>query len=525
MKSTIETSMAALQSSSQYIISSRELRTALKDYYQSPTGESFELVRLVANELNTSHNKIRCLVLEGPDNTMFDSITGVAGHDYAVLQQDWNQLVRTNEYGSGYSLLFEPFEDGRYSFAYSKSYIIETEKYVLTLFYDATDMLRHVDALSGGVFSSYSLIDNNGDAFYSKGAPMEPEGRWRAALAGHSGMSVSRNDGFLIASIPASLWNLVAYSDIWSVNQAFLGYFAATIILFAALSVLTIILIIPLIHSTIKPLGKLAGTMGGIRSGNLDVAVSEIKSGDEIEVLSDAFNEMVRRLHEQVEERIEYEKNEQKMKYGMLASQIDPHFICNTMNAINFLARDNRSEDIIKINTALISLLRDKLRVENIHVFDTVMQEVEAVKAYLIIQSYRYRNNARLVWNIEEEVLPMHIPKNIIQPLVENALFHGLIDDESGEINGNIIVSIRRKEDGMEIVVQDDGKGIDEDRLRRLIAGDLYSEEERGRHIGLKNIRERLNYLYRNEECMRIESDGGTTVSVYLSIGRVNVGS
>jgi len=524
MKNTIESSMAALQSSSQYISSSRELKSALDEYYMSPTVENFELVRLVANELSASHNKIRSLVLEGPDHTLFDSITNLTETDFSILRQDWNQLVRTNEYGSGYSRLFEPYEDGKHSLAYSKSFLIDTDKYVLTLFYDAGDMLHDLEALAGSVFSAFSLIDHGGDVFYSAGSLTIPEERWQAALAGHSGVSVSRYGGFYIASVPASLWNLAAYADVWSINQAFIGYFVATIILFAALGILTFVLIIPLIHSTISPLGELATTMSHIKDGNLDVAVSEIRTGDEIEVLSDAYNEMMSRLHEQVEKRFEHEKREQKMKYGMLASQIDPHFICNTITTINFLARDNRTDDIIRINSALISLLRDRLRVESIRVFDSVTQEVEAVESYLIIQGYRYRNNARLVWNIDEDVLTMPIPKNIIQPLVENALFHGLMDDESGEINGNIAIDIRRKDDGMEIVVQDDGKGIDEEQLRRLNAGEMYAEEERGRHIGIKNIRERLYYLYQSEGCMSIESNEGTRVSVLLSARRAEGG-
>ena len=518
MKSEIESSMTILQTSSQYIMSSRELKAELKGYYDAPSKKTFELVRLLLNKLQASHMEIRGLILEGPDHTLFDSIIGLSDLDYAVLKQDWNQLVRASNYGSGYSLLFEPFDNAMWSFAYSKSYLIDTDKFVLTLYYVASDMLNNVDALVGNTFSAYAMVDHEGHEFYSGGTSTMREKEWRGTLAAHRGMAVSRNGGYFISTIQAGRWDLIAYADHWSLNRAFYGYFVATIVLFALLCILTFFLIIPLIHWTIQPLGKLAETMSLVKEGKLFSAVCEIKTGDEIETLSCVFNDMLRSLREHIEERVMHEKREQKMRFSLLASQIDPHFICNTMNTINFLARDNRSNDIITINTALMNLLQDRLRVDSIRVFDTVIQEVKAVKAYLIIQGYRYKNKAQITWKINDEVLPLPIPKNIIQPLVENALLHGLIDGETGEINGNIVIKIWKENDWIHMLVQDDGKGIDAERLQRLNSDEINPEEERGRHIGLRNIRERLNYLYPNKDCMKIKSNGGTVISIRIPI-------
>ena len=518
MENKIESSMISLQSSSQYIISSRELKVALKSYFSTPSKETFEMARLVLNELQVIRTDIRGIILEGPDFTLFDSTASLYDLDYSILSQDWHQLAKISDYGSGYSYLYEPFENAGYSYAYSKSYLIGTSKFVLTLYFDASDMLNNVDALGDNVFSSYTLADHNGYAFYSSGAPEMQEDEWREMLTSHQGMSISRNGDYFVSPIPTSMWSLIAKVDSWSLNRVFLRYFSITIILFALLCIFTFFLLIPMIHRTIQPIGKLAGTMSLVKEGRLDTVISRIKTGDEIEALSDVFNDMIRSLQEHIEERVKHEQREQKMKFSLLASQIDPHFICNTMNIINFLARDNRSNDIIEINTALISLLQDRLRVDSLRVFDTIMQEVRAVKAYLTIQGFRYENNAKITWKIETEVLDLPIPKNVIQPLVENAMFHGLIDEETGEIRGNIVIEIRKENDVILIRVEDDGKGIDTERLRQLNTGNACQEEERGRHIGLQNIRERLTYLYHSKDCMKIESSGGTSVIMKIPL-------
>ena len=253
--------------------------------------------------------------------------------------------------------------------------------------------------------------------------------------------------------------------------------------------------------------------MNRIAGSRLDETISDIKSGDEIENLSNIFNDMVSSLKGHIDDRIAHEHREQEMKYSLLLSQIDPHFICNTMNIINFLAREERCKEVIEINTALISLLQDRLGVEDFRILDTVAQEIKAVRDYLLIQNYRYENNATIDWRVDDEVSELNIPKNIIQPLVENALFHGLMDEGTGEIRGHVVIEIRKIEDSLLVCVQDDGKGIDAEKLNQLSKYET-KKEERGKHIGLRNIRERLTYLYHQTDCMVIESNVSTESNV-----------
>ena len=210
--------------------------------------------------------------------------------------------------------------------------------------------------------------------------------------------------------------------------------------------------------------------MNEIAEGNLDARI-EVNSTDEIGEVGASFNVMAKRLQENIVEMVEQEKREQQLKYGLMISQVDPHFIYNTMNMITYLAQKNRNEDVIAVNKAMIQILRDRLRIEVDNVYDTVEQEIKVVREYLLIQKYRYTGIFKSVIDIEAGVEPYLIAKNILQPLVENAFFHGILcnTDEEGEvIDGCITIRIRMEEDEVEIIVKDNGAGMSQDKLDEL---------------------------------------------------------
>ena len=211
----------------------------------------------------------------------------------------------------------------------------------------------------------------------------------------------------------------------------------------------------------------------------------------------------------------EKERTEQQIRFSLLVSQIDPHFICNTINSINYLARKNRCEDVVTVNTALMAILRDRLRVNDIEITDTVAKETEVVEQYLKIQRFMYGGDLRVVWDVAPELREEQIPKNMIQPLVENALFHGLIDQESGMLDGELRIALQRADGGLLLTVRDNGVGIEPEKLEELLRR-TRRPDERGSKIGLSNIRSRLYYLYGTADCLKIESapGQGTTISI-----------
>ncbi len=212
------------------------------------------------------------------------------------------------------------------------------------------------------------------------------------------------------------------------------------------------------------------------------------------------------------------------MKYNLMIAQIDSHFIYNTMSIINALARKNKTKDIIAINSALLKILQNNLRVRSTDITDTVEQEIDLVKQYWIIENMRYDNHARLFWDVDPKLYSALIPKNLIQPIVENCLFHGLMNQDTGSIEGEIHIFMEQTPEQFMIRISDNGHGIPEEKLRFLNnPGELTAQiSQRGKHIGLSNIRQRLEYIYKGTAKMTIESDQGTIVTITLPRQPVN---
>ena len=286
----------------------------------------------------------------------------------------------------------------------------------------------------------------------------------------------------------------------------------------ALFGIVVIVTLIVIVRKTISPLSEVSKQMGAIAEGDLKARVP-IYSDDEIGRVSKSFNIMAGKLETMIEEIIEKEKIEQRMRYSLLISQVDPHFIYNTMNTITYLAQKGRNEDVVVVNKAMIEVLRDRLRIEVSEVFDTVRQEINVVRQYLLIQKYRYEGTFKVKYDIEKETEDCLIMKNILQPLVENALLHGILEnkDENGEVLGGCIdIVVKRERDFLYVEVADNGCGMSEERLTEILRGD--TRWERGSNIGIRNVRERMQHIYNMEEYPQIESVKGVGTKVFLRV-------
>lgn len=294
-------------------------------------------------------------------------------------------------------------------------------------------------------------------------------------------------------------------------------------ILVAVFGICVILLMIPLVRRFIRPLAEVSGQMEKIARGNLEARVV-VFSRDEIGEVGKSFNIMAEKLQENINKMIAQEKREQKMRYSLMISQVDPHFIYNTMNTITYLAQKGRNEDVIAVNKAMIEILKDRLRIEMEDVYDTVEQEIKVVEQYLLIQSYRYRDTFKTELAIGEDTQSCYIAKNILQPLVENALFHGLLcnRDEEGEVIGGCIrIQAQRLENYVVISVKDNGIGMSEEMLEEL--ENQRVTKIRGEHIGIRNIKGRIRYIYGDSCSFTIQSKEGEGTVVVLKFPMVSL--
>lgn len=250
-----------------------------------------------------------------------------------------------------------------------------------------------------------------------------------------------------------------------------------------------------------------------VAQGDLHAA-SAVDGNDEIGVLSKQFNNMVvsiRELMGEVSEsqrqKAQLELRQREIKLKMMASQINPHFLYNALESIRMRAHVKGEAEIANIVKLLGKLMRRNIEIGARKI--SLKDELEIVRHYLEIQRFRY-GDGRLGFGIEagEDVLDVEIPPLIIQPLVENAVVHGLEDREEG---GFVRIAVRREEDRLRVSVSDNGAGMPPARVAEIEASLLDGEEGEGEayRIGLRNVHQRLVLSYGDAAGLAIISAPG----------------
>ena len=253
-----------------------------------------------------------------------------------------------------------------------------------------------------------------------------------------------------------------------------------------------------------RPIHQLADTMKMVESNWLDVAVPVDTSVTEAEILSRGFNKMLSHIRELIGDirREEQEKNAIEIK--MLQAQINPHFLYNILNVIRWKAVMHGEETISSMLLSLIRLL--EFSGKKTGTFVTIEKELEHASSYINLIRYQYQDDFEIVYDVDPEALSCYTVKFILQPLLENALFHGI---EPLDEKGQILLSIRRNEDGICFVIEDNGVGMPEDIQHNLSAF---------RGLGLFNVCERLEKHYGEQSALQIESQKGAGTRISFQI-------
>lgn len=332
----------------------------------------------------------------------------------------------------------------------------------------------------------------------------------------NEGLSIQKGNGYTVLDKSISnTWNLVLFvtkAEIYQKTKYILFFFILFIIISLAL---IIIFNLPVIHKIIRPVFGLNKAMKQVAGGNLDVNLS-ISSKDEMEDLYKGFNSMVRDLKNYIRESEEYEKTKHKMEFDLLLSQINPHFIYNTLHTVIYLAKKQQYSDITNMIQSFIKILQDAIRIGEGGITVPIRQEIDTVKHYALIQQYRYRDRFEIIWQVDEELLDCIIPKTLLQPLVENALLHGILPDN---YKGIITIRIYRKANDVIIVVEDNGVGIDSIVIEEIMKGnESPSTADKMRSIGIPNVKGRIEYLYGLDYGMHISSEPGIGTKVEVNV-------
>ena len=282
-------------------------------------------------------------------------------------------------------------------------------------------------------------------------------------------------------------------------------------VLLAALLLLSVIVYF-ITRTLLRRMKVLLSAMKAVREGNLNVSVPVV-SRDEFAQMSLSFNLMTSRIHDLVETVYKSRILEKDAELRALESQINPHFLYNTLATIAWVGRKVQSEEVVQLSNALARFYRLVLNKGKSSIL--IHGEIETVRTYAQIQKFCFGSLFDIVFDIEEGVQHKSIPKNIVQPLVENALTHGI---EPKLAHGTAIVRAYMSMDGQSIVLQvvDDGVGMAEERIEAMLAGQI--ERTSGSGYAIKNIIERLQGYYGNRVGFEVFSRPGIGTAVTITL-------
>lgn len=378
------------------------------------------------------------------------------------------------------------------------------------------DVYRESMRAAADSFNGYLVLSDNGIVYQSGLAPDYLDTATSASTQQGDIRIDETPEGYLLSyTEPASGWRIIAFTD--KVNLVKGGRvilpFVTVALLFTIL--LCLLLIRPTVRGIVRPLEQLTEAMQQVSAGNAETAIPP-HSDNEIGVLAETFQQMLHALNRSMREAMEYEKEQQRLQMELLLSQMNPHFIYNTLNSIVYMARRAGNDGIVSLTTAFIRILQDIIPGKDAGPFTTVGKDIDNVRAYLTIQHYRYADLFEEDIHISEQAAAWPIPRFVIQPLVENAIFHGL-----NPKGGNGLLTIRADPEGelVRIEIRDNGIGMQPQLVRQLLEGNSPGGERYGtRSIGISNIRNRLNGLYGQRCRFEITSIPGEGASFILHL-------
>ena len=295
---------------------------------------------------------------------------------------------------------------------------------------------------------------------------------------------------------------------------------AATVTTILLAAVLTMISVLIAWRYTVRvgrDVGDILDTMDKANQGRLDVR-SAVRRKDEFGAISGHLNHMLERIQELLRRTEEAKDRQRTAEIQALEAQINPHFMFNTLDSINWMAIENGQYEISQMLKYLSELFRYAVRSSEIVEIRT---EIEHLRQYVYLQQRRYAYAFVCRIHVEKQLEACHIHKLLLQPLVENALLHGYDFSEQNEERENIIhVSVASAVPGLlTIRVQDNGKGMEETLMQQLNAGDL-TQPRQGQAIGVRNVIARVQMYYGARGSVRFfrSPQGGLTVEIQIPL-------
>jgi sensor histidine kinase YesM len=385
-------------------------------------------------------------------------------------------------------------------------------KNIMSKYYDKDEMKVWLQPMGDRQIAAVGKLEDSNKTYYSEVTLRIQEGTLKTSEELGKNMPI-------LFQVDQDKYNLSAYSlmpqALLEQNQKAL---TQNLILIVAIMCILITLVSVFITSGItRPLEHLTQTIAKIRSGNMNQRVQN-KNKDEIGKLGQDFNEMLDEIERLISHEYETKLLLNRAEYKALQAQINPHFLYNTLDTMSSIASINHCSIVSELCQSLASIFRYSLDFK--HPYSTVAKEIVHLKNYIYVMNVRMGEGVEYQFNISDEILQDSIPRISIQPILENALKHGLRNKRGDK---KVIVEANTQDNMLQVVVKDNGIGMDAVLMNERLKENDVDAVETGNSIGLFNINARLKMLYGKDFGLRIESEPGEGTSVYLVIPRLSV--
>lgn len=326
-------------------------------------------------------------------------------------------------------------------------------------------------------------------------------------------------DGYYLISMGQENYNLDAFV---LVSQSLLtatqkSLIRSLVIILAAMSLALVALVFWLSRWITKPVEEMRDSIVRIKNGETNLRVQPVGWSEELEVLGTEFNEMLDRIQTMVKEEYQHKLLVERTEYKMLQAQINPHFLYNTLDTMSGIANAQKCTLVSGLCHSLSAIFRYSMNMTD--EFSTVQKEMAHVRNYLYVMDVRNGSSIAYEYQIDSDTLQDCLPRICLQPVVENAITHGLRNVRRKD--KKLLIRAEHQEGKLVVTIQDNGIGMNAREMNQLLEQNDIRRVESGVSIGILNVNARLKKAFGKEYGLRVESRPGEGTTVRLTVPAV----